>query len=426
MKAIFTILTSLSFVVVLTDRAHSLDCSETSGFFHYHQHGFVKDETGELVLFSGSSYDQNGVETQVHDQPITQTYSVHLEVTCENDPILTITDGYFGKTYADFTIDNLEVGVDFSGTAANGEPVLGVVQESTVDGVSYLTVVLESETLGKFSFDGNRFSVVSNPSCVTSHGDGGFEDSFIIVPEESGVTDDLQNLAEERGWQFIYEDSTLSDRMPTKGHCTFAICGVPILVGFGNEFRAVSEISMETGLCAQRVSAPAGAPPLQVAGIPFSVFQDKSGEDLTSAVQSRVVNVAFENKPTLKLSPVSRVGVGRSFQVRILGYGTDLEITFGEGFWYQGVFQVDIGTNVHGGSVSDTIQLTILDLIEIAAPKEIQSIPEELIRDGRRLDYYDPVSGAQTEDTEKFEVLAYNVISRIAEETGGIVVEPWY
>lgn len=390
------------------------------------------DFTNKISLEAPASYTCSGDE-YLNRYIDYQTYSdfLVLALDCE-DEIWRVALDQAGREIIAETEVSIPLGQTVTLETIDNSSVSISVSTRTIDGMEYLSADVTSELFGSFTAASNSFRPVGRTDCVSSHGDGGFVDSWIFVNYPIENAGRLSSLVASNGWQAVSSDGEPAPSpqlvLGTESECDDAgDCTSYLHTGIGNEFLAISRITQTLPeVCAWREGAPAGAPPIQVVGVPFGVFRTDvafSSEALRAAIQERVVDVAFSDN--VSTSAVRRVDVGKEYIFTALAPDRELGITVTSGYWYQANVSIGIGLNVFSGDITDTVHITILDLIEIEAPSNIPTVPPELIRAGRRLDFFDPITLGTTDDAEKFISLMHLVGDRVAESTGGYLESGW-
>ena len=312
---------------------------------------------------------------------------------------------------------------------SNGRMWLFKLEEARVGRIVFgrvvVTVVRGNKTLLRSQLANGVFADQKKPSCRSVHGDGGFWDGHLKVTFSPNDVRNLAGLAQVRDWLAIdLNDDTISGDALffSPRTCSNHRCKIDLDVGPGVEFAAISEInSLGPNVCARWVGAEAGSPPITISGIPLATFTNPEAPSPSRSaklVNERLLARIFPQR--VEMTELRVIGRGHTYGFSAVGPAPAIGLR--RGYWYKADISLTIGVNVYSPGVTETVTLTVLDLIEIRAPESLKRLPQGLIRSGRKMDYIDPKTGQLGRDGTVMRAWLETVATRIAGAFGGQVI----
>lgn len=351
-----------------------------------------------------------------------------FEIKCENRAVI---ESGFGPGLS-VTATNLKEKVLYFRYNNGFSSKIEMSERRLVDSMyKYIDVTIFKDGVfyQKFGSSSNLFASVANPDCSFRHGDGGFEDSVVDISYPSGLAAPLMELANRYGWQAAiyveYGKILPRNELFLSGEfCENGMCNLMIDVGVGNEFFAVSAFNkFDRRVCAGRIGAGAGSPPIQVAGIPLRTLVDPESVGaggVSEVVQRRILDRLFDKRVMITPARASSQNA-KSVNFSILGPNNLLGINFHPGYWYKADVNFSIGINVYGGDVEETVQITILNLKEIYAPESLSNLPDGIIKSGREIEYLNS-DGERSEYADVLDQWSVALATKVINITGGFII----
>ncbi|CAK1830703.1 conserved hypothetical protein [Vibrio crassostreae] len=307
----------------------------------------------------------------------------------------------------------------------------------TIYSIEYKSIDVELLKNGKllrtFSSDSNIFVSQINSECISSHGDAGFVDGWIYLQYPPDLASQLFSVAKKYDWVAEMDVNFEGDSVHgshvffAKQACQQDNCELWVDVGVGNEFFAVSQFNLiDHRICAHRPGEAAGGLPVMIAEIPLDTFismSELNNHRATEALKSKVADRLFHDK--VQIGELLPAGRGQAFTLSVLGPAGDLGVPFHKGYWYQANLYLSITLNVHGGTLSEVVTVSVLDMIEVRAPEHLDDLPTELIKAGRVLSYLNGDGSAVSQDGELMDKWTLSISNKIVKLVGGRVDGGW-
>ncbi|MCM2476602.1 hypothetical protein HGO38_24455 [Rhizobium sp. CG5] len=314
----------------------------------------------------------------------------------------------------------------------DGQSWTATIKEEQIFGIAYerASVILElpSGATQQFFSTSNVFYRKDDPSCVSRHGDAPFVTGFIEVEFPVSLRREVVELLMKNGWAAQIWDETKNEWVVDNAlifadeSCQNGTCAVGVDTGPGMEFQAMTELhGLGPEVCANRIGDGAGAPPVHIAGLELHTLIP-GGEYHPGGVQKQVEDLLVTKLfgQGVTSSELRQFGRGHSYVTTALGPGRALQLNHGTGYWYKADINISIGINTHSDNLGEVVELTVLDMFEIRAPEDLETLPEGLVRAGRRLEYLDS-NGQPGRDFETLSVWSNLIANRAAEVLGGYV-----
>jgi len=294
-------------------------------------------------------------------------------------------------------------------------------------------LIKSNSPLTSFFSDSNAFISKLNSECVSSHGDAGFIDGSINLRYPYELKQKIYDQSEKYDW--VAEATINFDGDSVRGNevlfsdkvCIDGRCQVWLDVGIGNEFFAVSKLNeISKNICASREGQGAGGHPVMVAEIPLNTFiniDNFENHRPLEKLKGKVIDNLFGEK--IHIGNLLPAGRGKSFTVSILGPSTSIGVNFRKGYWYKASIHINISLNVHGGTLSEILTVSVLDMSEIRAPEHLPVLPSELIKSGRTLTYLDDGGQSVSQDGELIDKWTLFISNKIVALVGGRVDGGW-
>ncbi|QHQ34832.1 hypothetical protein [Algicella marina] len=239
------------------------------------------------------------------------------------------------------------------------------------------------------TFDGTMFYDARYPQCRFGNGESTMVSGGVYVRYDKKDATRLVGLVTERRWQNGWGDYVEGPEGLL--NCN-SDCGALLDVGPGMELAAVQEINALGGsICAGWDAVGAGTGPMLVGEFPLGTFLDPANPD-SRALAQRLDRMLRQQvfADTVRMSGLRIEGPGHIFALSVLGYGPDMGITLGKGFWYQADITLSIGLQMgFNANLFETITITLNDVVEIRGPESMDEIPEGLIRSGSVMRMYE-------------------------------------
>lgn len=276
-----------------------------------------------------------------------------------------------------------------------GRHDIGTFRQSFLAAQLYDNGQLVGEDIGRSSdlFDSQT------PGCAFGPGEAGMIPGYLRVVYARTVAERLTGLAASRGWtalnadfdpagpealmvcRAVYDWKTDTDDPNT--------CSSTIIVGPGEELAAIAEINaLDPTICATwQGEGAGGAPPIQIVAMPFGTLSDPTAPD-PAALAGRLDAVFAQDvwADRVQRTAFRVLGAGNLFAARVMAPGEALEISQGEGFWYQIDFTLSVGLQMgHDAGLYEELTLTLLDVVEIRAPDDLGRLPQGIVDGGTPL-----------------------------------------
>ena len=234
------------------------------------------------------------------------------------------------------------------------------------------------------------------PGCVSSDS---IASGWVSVSYPESVAAEIVALGQTREWETYgtdFEEDTSSAALVGLLDCASGwndpdICHEQIRVGPGMELDAIVDLNaLDDRICATwQGVGKGGLLGLRVIELPLRSLLDPADPD-PAAVATRLDTLLAEEVfgEGVGISPVVPVRIGNDFATRLRAPGPHLGVDNSEGYWFDIDLAISVGLTLGANGLSEEVDISILDVIEVRAPETLDNLPPGLLRSGRSVAMY--------------------------------------